>query len=271
MLRFSANLGFLWADRPLPDAIRAAAAAGFDAVECHWPYDTPPAEVAAALAETGLPMIGLNTSRGDAAAGEFGLSALPGRGAEARAAIDEALAYAAAVGARHVHVLAGRAGGAEAEAAFLASLGHACREAAPLGLGILIEPLNRHDAPGYFLRTTDEAEALIDRLGAPNLRLMFDCYHVQSTEGDLTRRLRRLLPKIGHIQFASVPDRGPPDRGEVDFAHVFAEIARLGWETPLGAEYRPGGPTEATLGWLAAMRDAPPGDRDGRRAGEGRT
>lgn len=253
-MRFSANLGFLWADRPLPDAIRAAAAAGFDAVECHWPYATPAAEVAAALAETGLPMLGLNTRRGDVAAGENGLAALPGREAEARAAIDEALAYAAAIGARNVHVMAGFAQGPEAEAAFLANLGHACREAEPLGIGILIEPLNRYDAPGYFLQTTGQGEALIDRLGAPNLKLMFDFYHVQATEGDVTRRLARLLPKIGHIQFASVPDRGPPDRGELNFGHVFAEVARLGWQVPLGAEYKPGGPTEATLGWLAAMR-----------------
>jgi hydroxypyruvate isomerase len=253
-MRFSANLGFLWADRPLPDAIRAAAAAGFDAVECHWPYDTPAREIAAALSAVGLPMLGLNTRRGDVAAGENGLAALPGREAEARAAIDEALDYAAALGARHVHVMAGSAAGTAAEAAFLANLGHACRAAEPLGLGILIEPLNRYDAPDYFLKTTGQAEALIDRLGATNLRLMFDCYHVQATEGDLCRRLARLLPKIGHIQFASVPDRGPPDRGEVDFAHVFAEIARLGWTAPLGAEYRPQGPTEASLGWLAAMR-----------------
>ena len=64
-MRFSANLGFLWADRPLPEAIRAAHAAGFAAVECHWPYAVPPGEVAAALAETGLPMLGLNTLRGE--------------------------------------------------------------------------------------------------------------------------------------------------------------------------------------------------------------
>ena len=87
-MRFSANLGFLWTELPLPAAIRAAAAAGFDAVECHWPYDVPAAEVRAALAETGLPMLAINTRRGDVAAGEMGLSALPGREAEARAAID---------------------------------------------------------------------------------------------------------------------------------------------------------------------------------------
>ena len=76
-MRFSANLGFLWQDRPLPEAIHAAHAAGFDAVECHWPYDTPAQATRAALEETGLPLPGLNTVRGEP--GENGLCALPGR------------------------------------------------------------------------------------------------------------------------------------------------------------------------------------------------
>jgi hydroxypyruvate isomerase len=253
-LRFSANLGFLWAELPLPDAIRAAARAGFDAVECHWPFDTPPGDVAEALSETGLPMLGLNTRRGDAAAGENGLAALPGRAAEARAAIDEALDYAAALGARHVHVMAGVASGAEAERVFASNLAYACKRAARLRLTILIEPLNAHDAPGYFLRTTDQAVALIEQVGASNLRLMADCYHIQVTEGDLTRRLRRLAPCIGHVQFASAPDRGPPDTGEIAYDHVFRVLLAMGWRLPLGAEYRPSGPTEESLGWLRRAR-----------------
>ena len=81
MPRLSANLGFLWADLALPDAIRAAAQAGFDAVECHWPYAFDAGDVGAALTETGLSMLGLNTVRG--MPGESGLAALPGHEAEA--------------------------------------------------------------------------------------------------------------------------------------------------------------------------------------------
>ena len=249
-MKVSANLGFLWADRPLAEAIRAAHAAGFDAVECHWPYDQPQAEVRAALDETGLPMLGLNTRRGQP--GENGLSALPGREDEARAAIDEALAWAEALGAGAVHVMAGFASGAEAHAAFVAALRHAC--AAAGGRRILIEPLNRHDAPGYFLRTTDQAAAIIEEVGAPNLALMFDCYHVQRTEGDVSTRLERLRPIIGHVQVASAPDRGAPDHGELDYAHVWQVLERIGWTAPVGAEYKPGGPTEPTLGWLSAVQ-----------------
>lgn len=250
-MRFSANLGFLWADRPLTDAIRAAKAAGFDAVELHWPYDTPAAEVAQTLRDTGLPCLGLNTLRGDVAAGENGLAALPGRETEARAAIDEALAYGAEIGAARVHVMAGVAEGADAHDTFLANLTYACERAATRGMGILIEPLNRHDAPGYFLRTTDQALSIIEALGHDALQLMFDCYHVQRTEGDLTYRLTELLPHIGHIQIASAPDRGAPDHGEIDYTYLFTLLEQLGYDRPVGAEYKHQGETETTLSWLS--------------------
>lgn len=253
MTTFSANLGFLWTDLSLPDAIRAAKDAGFAAVECHWPYETPAADVKTALDQTGLPMLGLNTRRGDVAAGENGLAALPGRQADAVAAIGDSIAYARAVGCGAVHVMAGFAEGDAAHSAFIGNLAHACEAAAPHGITILIEPLNRYDAPGYFLSTTAQAREIIAEVGAPNLRLMFDCYHVQLMEGDLTHRLADLLPLIGHVQFAGVPARGRPDLGEVAYAHVFAQLAALGWTAPLGAEYKPGGPTGPTLGWMATL------------------
>jgi hydroxypyruvate isomerase len=257
-MRVSANLGFLWADRPLPDAIRAARAAGFDAVEFHWPYEADPRALRAVLAETGLPALGLNTRRGNP--GEMGLAALPGREAEARGAIDEAIAYARITGTEAIHVMAGTLppGGDRdaARATFVGNLIHAC-DAAPEHT-IRIEPLNAYDAPGYFLDSTQRAAAVIQRVGRPNLRLMFDCYHVQIAEGDLTRRLRALLPLIGHVQFAAVPDRGPPDAGlgggEVNYAHLFRTLRALGWSRPLGAEYRPAGAEEAALDWLDAAR-----------------
>ncbi|MCL4144081.1 UNVERIFIED_CONTAM: hypothetical protein GTU68_000715 [Idotea baltica] len=252
MTQFSANLGFLWTDLPLPDAIRAAKASGFHAVECHWPYDVPVSEVKAALEDTGLPMLGLNTRRGNVEAGDSGLCALPGREDEALAAITEAVEYAAAIGAGAIHVMAGNAEGNNAHQVFVQNIRVATKLASDSGIDILIEPLNRFDAPKYFLKNTEQARDIIKEVAAPNLKLMFDCYHVGRTEGDVVGRLRDLLPFIGHIQFASVPDRGIPDHGEVDYQKVFAEIAALGWIKPLGAEYKPIGDTAATLHWLDA-------------------
>jgi hydroxypyruvate isomerase len=250
MTKFSANLGFLFTEHSLPDAIRAAKAAGFHAVECHWPYDTPPAEISDALHQTGLTMLGLNTARGNAVQGDNGLSALTDRIPEARAAIDQAIAYAYAINTPNIHVMAGFASGQAAHDCFVANLRYACEQAQVFGITILIEPLNHYDAPNYFLQTTAQAQATIAAVGADNIALMFDCYHVQLMEGDLTHKLQTLLPIIGHIQFASVPDRGAPDHGEVNYTYVFQLIDALGYSAPLGAEYRPNGPTIETLGWL---------------------
>lgn len=252
-MRFSANLGFLWTDRPLPEAIRAAARAGFEAVELHFPYAENRAAVRAALEETGLPLLGLNTRRGERP-GDAGLAAVPGRAAEARAAIEEAVDWAAALGARNVHVMAGAAQGPAAEAVFLDNLAHACRLAGEAGLSILIEPLNPRDAPGYFLRTTDQAREIIAAVGRTELWLMFDCYHVQIVEGDLTRRFEALSDVVGHVQFAGVPDRGRPDRGEIAYDRLLPALVAAGWDGFFGAEYRPEGAPEDELGWLEAWR-----------------
>ena len=254
-MRFSANLGFLFTDLPLPQAIHAAKAAGFDAVECHFPYDVPAPEVARALHDTGLTMQGLNTWPGDRAAGDFGLAALPGRKAEARAAIDQALAYAVATNTRAVHVMAGKTdGGAVAEATFVENLAYACDLAQAQGITILIEPINTRDVPGYHLSGTTHARRIIEALDRPNLRLMFDCYHMQIMQGDLVTSLRDLLPLIGHIQIAAVPDRGEPDAGEVDYLWRLLRLQEMGHTAPIGAEYKPRAGTAAGLGWLERFR-----------------
>lgn len=257
-MRYSANLGFLFTDLTLPDAVRAAKAAGFDAVECHFPYDTPVADLQTALDETGLRMLALNTWPGDRAAGDFGLCALPDRTGEARAEIARAVDYAAAAGMDAVHVMAGRTdGGQAADACFRDNLAHACDLAEARGLGVLIEPINTRDVPGYHLSTTDHAERILDAVGRDALRILFDCYHLQIMRGDLARSLERLLPKIGHVQIASVPDRGEPDAGEVDYPWLMGHLAGLGYAGHVGAEYRPrGGDTRAGLGWLAKLRGA---------------
>jgi hydroxypyruvate isomerase len=252
-VKFSANLGFLWADRPLPDAIRAAKTAGFDAVECHWPYDVPPNETKAALEETGLPMLGLNTRRGDVRVGENGLAALLGREADARSTIDEAIAYARIISATAIHVMAGNSSGPRARQAFRDNLAYAC-DAAGDAVTILIEPLNHYNAPGYFLHSTAQAADIIREVSRANLRMMFDFYHVQIMEGDVTRRFETLLPLIGHVQVASVPDRGPPDHGELDYLYVLERIEASGWERPIGAEYVPEITAAPDVHWLARYR-----------------
>jgi 2-dehydrotetronate isomerase len=256
MLRFSANLGFLWKDLPLLDAVRRAKAAGFDAVEFHRPYDVPADVMRAALAEVGLPAVSLNTRSGDAAVGEFGLAALPGRGAEARTAIDEALAYAEAIDASAIHVIAGKIDpqSKEARRVYLESLDYAATEAAGKGRIIVIEPLNRRDVPGYILHSIEDAAEIVREVGSDSLKVMFDCYHVQIEHGDLIRRFERLLPVIGHVQVAAVPSRREPDEGEIAYERLLNAMEDIGYRGFIGAEYNPRNGVEEGLGWLASFK-----------------
>lgn len=254
MTRISANLGFLWPELELLDAIRAAGSAGFHAVEVHWPYITHALEVALALEELGLPMISLNTVGGDLSKGEFGLAAVPEREVDARANIDKAMAYAVDISARFVHVLAGLAEGDEARATYVDNLTYACERGREYGVDVLIEPINHHDQPGYFLSRVDSAINIIDDVGQDNLKILFDCYHVERTEGGLLERISAHLDLIGHIQIASVPDRTEPDHGQVDYVELLAAIDELGYDGYVGAEYRPSGRTDDGLGWLNSYR-----------------
>ena len=254
MTQFSANLGFLWTDKSLPEAIHAAKQAGFTAVECHWPYDVNAQDVIDALNDTSMEMLGLNTTRGNVANGDNGLSAVPGRSAEARIYIDEAVDYAARIGARNIHVMAGFALGTDAHAQFVDNLQYAVSKVAELPVSLVIEPLNKYDAPDYFLSTTLQAETIIKEVGSDKLRLMFDCYHVQIMQGNLSRLFEHHLDMIGHVQFASVPDRGPPDSGEINYAYLFSYMKELGYSHPLGAEYKPVGDTNASLGWIDKLK-----------------
>ncbi len=144
--------------------------------------------------------------------------------------------------------MAGLAEGGAAENCFIENLRYAtCQQQ---HVTFLIEPLNHYDAPGYFLSSTDQARRIIEAVAAPNLKLMFDCYHIQILEGDLTCRLRANIDIIGHIQFAGVPSRGRPDHGEINYQHIFKQIADMGYTAPLGAEYKPeNGDTDGSLGW----------------------
>ena len=253
MIKWSANLGFLWTDRSLPDAIKAASQEGFDAVECHWPYEHDPLIITKTLSQTGLPMLGLNTQRGDLSKGENGLAALPGREDEARRYIDKALSYAAAIDCRNIHVMAGITDQSQAaEQTFQANLAYAAERAEQGGKTILIEPLNHRDVPSYHLQSVEAAARTIDAVGSDRVKIMFDFYHIQILQGDLLNRFKAYLPYIGHVQIAGVPQRAEPDCGEVNYPALLPAIYEAGYDGYVGAEYKPVADTDSGLGWRAA-------------------
>ena len=248
MPRFAANLSMMFTEHPFMARFDAAAAAGFEAVEFLFPYDYPAADIRDALKRNGLAMALFNAPPGDWEAGERGTASLAGREAEFREGIVQALDYAAVLRPRRLHVMAGLSSGTEARAVYIDNLAHAAEAAG--GQGLTIEPINNRDMPGYHLSTSSDAVAVLDAVGVDNLGLQFDLYHAQIMEGDLTRRLEALMPRIAHIQIAGVPERHEPDTGEVNYPHLFGVLDRLGYAGFVGCEYRPAGRTEDGLGWL---------------------
>ena len=202
------------------------------------------------------------------AAGLRGTASVPGRETEFRAGVQLALRYADALDCPRIHCMAGllseSAAGADQESAarsvYVSNLRWAATEAAKSGRTILIEPINPRDMPRFFLNRQDDAHAVVQEVGAPNLQVQMDLYHCQIVEGDVAMKLRQYLPtgRVGHLQIAGVPERHEPDVGELNCAYLFEVIdevaAQCGWQGWVGCEYRPRmgaepGGTSRGLGW----------------------
>jgi hydroxypyruvate isomerase len=250
MPRLAANLGYLFADRPLLERFGAAAASGFRAVELQFPYEQPADAVRREIERHQLKILGINTPLGPAA--EAGLAGVPGRERDFEALFRQALEYAVGIGATAIHCMSGQVPPqqqAEGEKVFVANLTRAADLAGERGITILIEPINRRDRPGYLLHRPEQAAAIMAQVGRPNVRMQFDFYHVQIEGGDLITRFARHHAVIGHLQVAAVPSRAEPDEGEVNYPAIFDMLDRSDYAGFVGCEYRPRRRTEDGLGW----------------------
>ena len=252
MPRFAANLSMMFTEVPFLDRFDAAAQAGFTAVEFLFPYDHPVEVVGERLKRNGLTQALFNLPPGDWNAGEKGLAALPSRFNDLKASLETALPYAKATGVKRLHLMAGIAnrGDTKAVEQFYKSVAWAAEFFAPHGLDVVIEPINSRNVPGYFLNDFGFARDLIQELRLPNLKLQFDIYHCGIIHGDVTTRLREMMPIIGHIQIASIPSRNEPDGEELNYPFLFEELDRLGYAGFVGCEYNPRGKTNDGLAWF---------------------
>lgn len=254
MPRFAANLSMMFTDRPFLERFKAAADAGFKYVEYLFPYEYPAGELKKRLDEHGLQQVLFNTSPGDVARGEWGLSALPGREAEARRDIEQALAYAQMLKCPQVHIMAGVVPEGVGRDACLGTFVENIRFASdlfrPQGVRITLEALSPQVKPNYLLRSQHDTWAAVQAIDRDNVFIQFDYFHAQNVDGNLTRMTKEMFERIGHIQIASVPDRHEPDEGEINYPHVFVLLDRLGYAGYVGCEYNPRGRTEEGLAWL---------------------
>ncbi|RZL60871.1 MAG: hydroxypyruvate isomerase [Variovorax sp.] len=257
MPKFAANLTMLFTELPFMQRFEAAARADFQAVEYLFPYPIPKKELAAALRDNGLEQVLHNLPAGDWDAGERGIACHPERTAEFREGVATAIDYATALGCPRVNCLAGKlppgAAPGDVRPTLVENLRYAARELQSAGIQLLIEPINSFDIPGFVLNRTDQALALIDEVGSPNLFVQYDIYHAQRMEGELGNTLRQHLPRIGHIQVADNPGRGEPGTGEINYRWLFEHIDAIGYTGWIGCEYKPRDTTASGLGWREAL------------------
>lgn len=257
MLQLAVNVSTMFTELPMLERFAAVRAAGFDAVEVQLPYELDRTELKGELRKNGLKMVLFNIPPGNSAAGDRGLAADPARQEEFKAAVHKAAEWAADLGVERLQCLSGKRVSdypyEEQRKTLVASVRYAAGVLAPLGIKLVIEHLNRYDAPGYLLTTPLQVLELLTEAGAANAYLQYDFYHAQREQGQLIDTLHQNLARIGHIQIADVPGRHQPGTGEINYRYVLREIDRSGYQGYVGLEYIPDPDTASSLGWLKEL------------------
>lgn len=257
-MKFAANISFMFNEWPPLERFQQAAEAGFTHVEFLFPDEHDLGDVERAVKDSGVTMILFDSDRGDFARGERGYLCHPGQEERFYAGIVEALAVAKRLGAHLINPLAGLVpAGVSHEAAVDAAIRN-LRRAAPLaeesGVTLCIEGLNTYDNPAYLIDSSRLGFEIVEAVGSPAVKYLYDAYHMQIMEGNLTATVTKNLDKIGHIQISDVPGRHEPGSGEINFSNLLPAIDAAGYDGFVSLEYRPAAGTLDGLGWLPRER-----------------
>ena len=245
MPKLAGNFSMMFGEVDMLERFTLAARVGFRGAEIQNPYGQTSLAIAEAYRASGLEAVLFNVPTA--------VGAIPGHESDFEAGFARALEYAEAAGCGQIHCLAGHTDEANAETTFVANLRRASAAARPLGVRLLVEPLNTQDNPGYFLTGSAQARRIIDLVGEDNVFLQYDVYHMQIMEGCLTETIRTNLDIISHIQIAGVPGRHEPNRSqEVNYPYLFEMLDDAGYDRWVACEYRPLGDTIAGLAWARA-------------------
>jgi hydroxypyruvate isomerase len=104
-------------------------------------------------------------------------------------------------------------------------------------LTLVVEPLNPVNHAGYFLVTSAEANEIMKAVGSPHVKILFDIYHQQISEGNLINNIRAYWDEIAYFQVGDVPGRREPTSGEINYRNVFKAIHDKGYTGFLGMEH----------------------------------
>lgn len=257
MPKFAANLSTMFGETAFLDRFAAARVAGFDAVEFLFPYAFDADDISNRLARQDQQLVLFNLPAGDWNAGERGFACDPRRIGQFQDSVGEALDFAEQLQVSQLHCMAGKlppkVSMDRAHQVFVDNLRFAAAAARERGVRLLIEPINTFDIPGYFLSGSKQALAILDEVGADNLLLQYDVYHMQRMEGELAATISAHLARIGHIQIADNPGRHEPGSGEIHYKFLFDLLDRLGYDGHVGCEYFPATNTVDGLGWRQGL------------------
>jgi hydroxypyruvate isomerase len=259
-MRLSASVTFMFTEHPLLERFAAAREAGFDGVEIQRLAEGNAAEMARAAREAGVDVVLVNVPSGDWASGGPGLSGVPGREDAFREAFGEALEAATLLGARHIHLGPSRlpkgATPDECLAVYLSNVRVALGMSRAASASLLVEAMNPVDAPTALFSSTAAAAGAVRTVGDACFGLQFDIYHAAMNGDDPVATFAAHRPLVRHVQFSDVPGRHEPGSGRLDIPAILAGIVHAGYAGWAGAEYWPSTSTEASLGWMDAVRGA---------------
>lgn len=259
-MKYTVNCSILLTELPLLERPAAVKAAGFDAVEFWWPFDTSVptnAQVTAfenSIRDAGVQLTGLNFSAGNMPGGDRGLLSWPARSTEFLDNIDVVAGIGERLGCRSFNALYGNRQDdvtpEEQDELAAKNLTAAAEGVARIGGTVLLEPVS--GAPRYPLLTADDALRVISRVNADssvgNIRLLADFYHLAVNGDNVAAVIENHAQDFGHIQIADHPGRGAPGTGELPLHDWIARSRELGYDGYISLEYRE--PLETAFDWV---------------------
>lgn len=263
-MKSSVCIEMIFKDLPFLERIWKAAEAGYDAVE-FWNWgDKKLPDIARTAEKAGITILTFQSNRG-------GSLIDPGQRDSFVLGIKESMAKANEFGVKNLFLLTDELGPDRSVINRVPELSEGAKYQSVLdGLKILaglaedahvvlnLEPLNtKVDHPGYWLNHVAVGFDLIREVNSPNLRLLFDCYHIQIMDGNLIPALQENVDLIGHIHVADTPGRNEPGTGELNYANIFQALHAINYDRYVGMEFEPiGGAADAAIEALDLLKRA---------------
>ncbi|HXV64313.1 MAG TPA: TIM barrel protein [Vicinamibacteria bacterium] len=236
--QFAVNVETWWRDLSFLERLDHAAAAGFPAIE-FWPWRGKDIEAIAAKTRE----LGLVVTQFTAWGFEPGMND-PGNHDAVVSEIEASCGAAKTLGARWMTVVAGDDQPGMSQDEMHENVIIALKRVAPIAerhdVTLILEPMNiRVDHQGHCLYGSAPAIRIVEAVGSSHVKINWDLYHLQITEGDLCGHLAEGIEHIGYVQLADHPGRNEPGTGEVHYNRVLKELDRLGYRGYVGLELNP--------------------------------